>query len=137
MPVSPDDIYKYALHIKDDTSEASLRTVVSRIYYSLYYSCLDLAGKLSLPEPLYSAKAKGLHDTLVKKYSTHNPTSVSEEDKNIRKLGVMLGQLKSYRTEADYKINLEIPLTHVDYVVVYSKKLHDVIALIKSSNGIT
>ena len=136
MGVSSEDIYKYALHIRDDTSEASIRTVISRIYYSLYYSSVDVARKLSLPEPPYSANAKGMHDRLIKTYTHHNPTSTSEEDKNIRKLGFMLGQLKSYRTEADYNIKLIINPPHVDSVIGYSKKLLTLITTIKAENKI-
>lgn len=134
MGVSPDDIYKYALHIRDDTNEDSIRTVIGRIYYSLYYSCEDISHKLKLLEPPYKANVQGMHDRLIKKYTNHNPTSTSEEDKNIRKLGFMLGQLKSYRTEADYSININIAPSHVDLVVSYSEKLINLINTINKTS---
>lgn len=110
------DFYNFALDLysskKGDHNEASLRTCISRLYYSIYHSVFDW---------LYSYKADllnqfncGSHEKL-----QFCLKAIARETKNLKfnQLALKLHSLHSKRCLADYKLKEKHNETHVDLML--------------------
>jgi uncharacterized protein (UPF0332 family) len=78
----------------------SHRSAASRAYYGAFHACRPLADRL--PDP--PNHKGGMHDRLIRAMM-ECPISATKRDvvMAIKKTGILMSQLRSIRTKADYK----------------------------------
>ncbi len=96
MSIAPDDLLSNAKRLCEGKQEFDWRCAASKAYYAAYHQCKVAAE--TLPEPPYDSKAMGVHDTLIKKFST-------QSDLKFKSIGFMLREAKRIRKKADYDID--------------------------------
>ena len=105
MSISPKDLFEFAESLTgSNSSEVSLRTVAGRSYYASFHRCTQFCEAENLPEPEYADEAKGVHDTLIKKFTTYKKNSNDARALALRAVGFMLQNCREIRVRADYKI---------------------------------
>lgn len=91
---------------RDSVAEVDVRTAISRAYYAAYHVANTFHEHL--PSPGISPQREyGMHEELI--YRLTNP-SVRDDGQRVlsKKIGFILKTLKTRRTEADYRLFLNI-----------------------------
>jgi hypothetical protein len=96
--ISPDDflVHSNNLFNQPERNEVLLRNVARNSYYALYHKLLKIAN---LPSFDTSNKNFGSHETLIQQLRKC-------DDKDYREWGLILANLKTTRTKADYKLDI-------------------------------
>ena len=121
------DFYKFAIDLyedkKADANSATIRTCISRLYYSVYHAIYDW---LSEHQSKLLAKYKcGSHEKL-----QFCLKALSRETKNLRfnQLAVKLHDLHNKRCLADYKMQHMATVQHVELMI---KDVEQTVSLFK------
>lgn len=120
MSVTAKDIYSNACAL-DIGCELSIRTKISRAYYSAYHAANHFHN--SLPSPgIQKRQGVGVHDALYSKLS--NPTVADDELKVAsRKIAYLGIDLKKNRKKADYELNETVTELEAEYSVGVAEKV--------------
>lgn len=102
MSITPNDIRVVAdaLHAAGD--EASLRSSISRAYYSAYHNCH--AWHDGLPQPGLSGAQGGVHQRFVEQLRNPHTACSAAQARKSKLLGMRLDILRKRRKVADYDL---------------------------------
>lgn len=116
-------------------SEVSFRCVIGRLYYFGFHSAVEINGLLLLPEP--AGDLKGTHEKLIQKFigagAAKDVGITPTMKKTINSIGLILRDLKQYRTTSDYKLNEEVTKNHAEFVKARVEKLFEHCESVNSS----
>ena len=96
MSIAPEELLSNAKILCEGAQEFDWRCAASKAYYAAYHKC-KIVGE-TLPESPYDSQPMGVHDTLIKKFST-------QSDFKFKSIGFMLREAKRLRNKADYDID--------------------------------
>lgn len=116
MPVSYEDISKVALDLLSTTpsTEAALRSSISRAYYGFYHVSLEYADSVSVPS--VSSLSGPVHAKLGAYY--HGNTH-ADNKMHMKQIGWSLKGLHEMRCRADYRLSETI--TALDAEATYHR----------------
>ncbi|HEE9994253.1 TPA: hypothetical protein R8G53_005329 [Citrobacter braakii] len=134
MPIDSIDFVTIAQDNLDrDSGEIGCRTAVSRAYYGMYHSCLELTGPVPRQHPLNGVFKGGSHSRLAQ-YMTECAELISQvNNMEIRKLGVKLKMYHKYRCDADYELNKTVTRKSAEIIISETKNLIKLVSTVKSS----
>ncbi|KLV69668.1 MULTISPECIES: HEPN domain-containing protein [Citrobacter freundii complex] len=120
-------------NLEQNKSEIGCRTAVSRAYYGMYHSCIELTGPVPKHHPLNGVLKGGSHSRLAQ-YMTECAELISpEKQMEVRKLGVKLKMYHKYRCDADYELNKSVTQKSAEIVISESRNLVSCVNSVKSS----
>lgn len=94
--ISPKDLLEEARNLlPDPATEARLRTVISRAYYSAFHRCSEASQGLGFSY-VRGARVHGEVTSFLK----------SRAEVHLRECGEILGRLRDLRNKADYELRL-------------------------------
>ncbi len=100
MAIVTEELLTLARELAEQESEVHWRSAVSRAYYCCYHECRAIAARL--PEAPYAAEPKGMHDRIIKQFTTYS--GGAQKSRSLRAIGYILAGFKELRTTADYDI---------------------------------
>ncbi|PMJ92843.1 hypothetical protein [Vibrio sp. 10N.261.55.A7] len=120
MPITPQELVDHADKIlNDSSSEVAYRTAVSKSYYAMYHSVLDI---LENKPPQYNGQ--GVHASLISYLASHDvKTSETHDANTLKSLSYILAQYKSKRALADYQLLDTVTEAHAIESLNAAKKL--------------
>lgn len=125
MAIGTEDLLMLARELAEQDSEIYWRSAVSRAYYCAYHECQATA--VHLPEAPYAADPKGVHDRVIKQFTTS--AGNAQKARKLRAIGYVLASIKELRTTADYDIADDFSQTKASeafqYVDNIRKKLQE------------
>lgn len=102
MSVSGKDFLEFAEFSLDLDTEIGFRNSVSRAYYSIYHTVLDIIeGNI----PNYSGG--GSHSSLIK-YLEDSSNPEKYDKRQLKRLSYILKQQRDLRCDADYELDIDI-----------------------------
>jgi mannitol-1-phosphate/altronate dehydrogenase len=119
MSVTPSDLWAHAQNLQQ-SSEAEVRTKISRLYYALYSHALAFEVQLPSKGKLSSGSPGGYHKQLADRLE--NPT-VSDTALYVssRALGLQQKLAHKLRVRADYKLTEPVGSTELARCLQYVK----------------
>jgi uncharacterized protein (UPF0332 family) len=134
MPIDAIEFIKIAQkNLEQNLGEIGCRTAISRAYYGMYHSCLELTGPVPRQHPLNGVFKGGSHSRLAQ-YMTECAELISpENDIEVRKLGVKLKMYHKYRCDADYELSKSVTLKSAEIVISEAKNIANCVKIFKSS----
>jgi|AGFS01.1.fsa_nt_gi hypothetical protein len=134
MPINSIEFVTIAQDNLDRNSgEIGFRTAVSRAYYGMYHSCLELTGPVPRQHPLNGVFKGGSHSRLAQ-FMTECAELISPVNNiEVRKLGVKLKMYHKYRCDADYELNKTVTRKSAEIVISETKNLVKLVSTVKSS----
>lgn len=115
MSVTAHEVLAYAEQMagQDLAHEVKRRNVVGRAYYAAYQDSHNFHNALPALGCVTTKNKIGPHEELIMRLGTPAPEVKGELIMKSKKRSAMLRALRDLRTEADYKINLDIPVERV------------------------